>query len=166
MKKLNVIKLIFLLNILLLSNIQESSFANENGGLLTASVLSFQNGTLEIEIGFKFSEKKAIYNWHGYIYPVFGSIINVSAKTPNGKELEVKIPDKVLPKLGFPSDAYIVKNYIYPKALKLLIKENGTPYRGCMSLVIVYNTQNTEHKYLSKLKLESEIKNICENNSE
>lgn len=135
--------------------------AKEESNMIEITELSFHDSILKFNLKFIFNDYKSIYYWRGHIYPALEYILSLSILDDDGKELNTECLDKVLPKVGYPTDFKNVKNFTYPNPLRLLIKKNGVRYNDCINIKVVYDTTNTLHKHLSNIRVESKVYRYC-----
>ncbi len=127
-------------------------------------ILFDDQGVLKLKLSVKLTKVGKIYNWRGHIYPLWNYGLFGEIKTRNAKGVRIEIMNKVMPLFPHPMDLIETDEYSYPEPLYLkILKENDEPYRGCLNIALIYNTEKIEHPNakLSKLYIKSNTINVC-----
>jgi len=121
-------------------------------------------GILSMDVGFQLKEKKILYSWRGYIYPLLNYGLFVDVKSDNGDSLIFERVNKVMPKLPHPLDTVNTNGHIYPKKLKIKISDiQGKSYKGCVKFSLKYDTSNIKSKksVLTVFAVKSDEVTVC-----
>ena len=148
----------------------EATKSPESEGKLIILSLGFSDaGVLSLEVSMELTEEKTLYEWRGYIYPLYGYGLFSVIEPKSSEEATVERFERLMPLMPHHLDVIITDNFEYPEPLLLrIVKDDGSPYVGCIDFTLIYDPKKFEspESKLSPITLRSNTINVCNNSSE
>ena len=123
-------------------------------------------GVLSLGVSMELTEEKTLYEWRGYIYPLYGYGLFSVIEPKSSEEVKVERFERLMPLMPHHLDVIITDNFEYPEPLLLrVVKDDGSPYVGCLDFTLIYDPKKFESpdSKLSPITLRSNTINVCNN---
>ena len=131
------------------------------------ALLGFSDtGVLSLEVSMELAEEKTLYEWRGYIYPLYGYGLFSVIEPKSSEEVKVERFERLMPLMPHHLDVVITDNFEYPEPLLLrVVRDDGSPYVGCIDFALIYDPRQLKSakSKLSPITLQSNTINVCNN---